>query len=165
MDARAAPHLDLILAPHRSLTPAGFWAVMGVLIAANFVAGVMFLALGAWPVLGFLGLDVVLVYWAFRINFRRGQAQERLRLDAAALTVERRDARGRHDTVTFAPPHWLRVIVEDGPGGLVLSSHGRHLTVGAFLSPEERVAVADTIRAALARLAPVQASPSTSFMP
>ena len=61
MDARAAPHLDLILAPHRSLTPAGFWAVMGVLIAANFVAGVMFLALGAWPVLGFLGLDVVLV--------------------------------------------------------------------------------------------------------
>ncbi len=157
--------LDLILSPHRSLTPVGFWAMMGVLIAMNFVAGTLFFLHGAWPVLGFMGLDVALVYWAFRVNFSRARAQERLRLDADALTIESCDARGKRKTFTFRPPHWLQVTVDEDRAGFVLSSHGRHVIVGAFLAPEERTAAAGATKAALARLRAPQSSPSTSFMP
>jgi uncharacterized membrane protein len=167
--AQPQPRLDLVLSPHRSLTPVGFWAVMGVLIAMNFMAGTLFLVLGAWPVLGFMGLDIALVYWAFKVNFRRAREHERVRLYDEALTVERCDARGRRQTFTFKPPHWLNVSVKEQPGsvvgGLVLSSHGRHLTVGAFLPPGERTAAARTIREAIAGLRAPQSSPSTSLMP
>jgi uncharacterized membrane protein len=165
---RAPPKLDLVLTPHRSLTPTGFWVVMAILIALNFLAGTMFLVLGAWPVVGFMGLDVLLVYWAFRVSFSRARTEERVRLDDDALTVERRDANGGHKTYTFRPPHWLRVSLQELPGReaqLVLSSHGRHVTLGSFLPPEERTEVADAIRNALARLRAPQPSPSTSFMP
>ena len=165
---QAAPQLDLVLTPHRSLTPAGFWAVMAVLIVMNFAAGTLFFILGAWPVIGFMGLDVALVYWAFRVSFNRGRAEERVRLDADALTVERRNAAGHRETFTFKPPHWLRVSLEETPGRgarLVLSSHGRYLTLGAFLGPEERIAVAGAIKDALARLRAPHSSPSTSLIP
>ncbi len=160
--------LDLILAPHTSLSPTGFWVVMGILIALNFVAGTLFLLQGAWPVVGFMGLDVALVYWAFRVSYARARTQERLRLDADALTIERRDRAGNSQTFTFRPPHWLQVQLVAAPdreAQLVLSSHGRRLIVGSFLAPEQRVEVAGAIRQALARLRAPHPSPSTSFMP
>lgn len=155
MDGSPPPDLDLTLMPNNSLTPTGFWVVMGVLIAANFVAGALFLHLGAWPVLPFMGLDVVLVWRAFRASDARNRRCERVRLNAEALTVERIDRKGRSDTVTFKPPHWLQVRLESPQNlepQLVLSSHGRRLIVGAFLGPEQREAVAQSIAQALDRL-------------
>ena len=58
------------LTPHRSLSRAGFVLVMAVLGAISFAAGMVFLLIGAWPVFGFFGLDVLLVYCAFRANYR-----------------------------------------------------------------------------------------------
>src|SRR5437588_1476045 len=55
-----------LLTPHRSLSSAGFFVVMGLIAGISFVGGVVFLIAGAWPVIGFLGLDVALEYWAFR---------------------------------------------------------------------------------------------------
>ena len=55
-----------MLTPHRSLSPTGFLIFMAVLGGISFVTGMVFLLAGAWPVFGFLGLDVLLVYWAFR---------------------------------------------------------------------------------------------------
>jgi uncharacterized membrane protein len=143
--------LDLVLRPHRSLTPAGFGALMAALLAFGLIGGVVFLVLGAWPVLGFLGLDVVLVYLAFRANYAGGRVQERVRLSPAVLTVERVDRRGRHRRFELQPT-WLRVDVSDAPTGLRLVSRGRSVDIGGFLPPDELDDVADQIRAALARL-------------
>ena len=90
--ARAEPLLlDLVLRPHRSLPKGGFRVLMAVLIAFGVAGGLVFLLLGAWPVLGFLGVDVVLVYLAFRVSYAAGRVYERIRLSPAALTVDRVD--------------------------------------------------------------------------
>ena len=87
---------DAVLTPYRSLSPRGFLVLMIALSVVSFTAGVFFFLVGAWPVVGFLGLDVALVYIAFRINYRRARMYETLRLTRDALTVRRIEHRGHH---------------------------------------------------------------------
>src|ERR1700740_1350140 len=77
------------LSPHRSLSRAGFTLLMGVLAPISFVVGVSFLMMGAWPVFGFFGLDVALVWLAFRVNYRAGRLYETVELTPETLTVTR----------------------------------------------------------------------------
>ena len=147
------PALGLVLYPHRSLGPAGFWLLMALVAGASFAAGIAFYLAGAWPVIGFFGLDVVLFYLAFRLSYRSGRVVETIRMRGADLVVQRTSARGAVRTWSFQP-YWLRVDIDDSPGRrgeLALSSHGRRLVIGAFLPPDERCEVAKTLRAALAR--------------
>ncbi|MBI3709757.1 MAG: DUF2244 domain-containing protein [Proteobacteria bacterium] len=153
-DPRETPELDLMLHPHRSLSPTGFWILMSVLAGLSFAGGIVFWSIGAWPVIGFVGVDVMLVYIAFRASYAGGRAYEQLRLSPEALLVRRVSAGGIEETYTFQP-YWLRVEIEAQRGRqtrLMLISHGRSLAIGTFLAPEERAALARTLRAALARL-------------
>jgi uncharacterized membrane protein len=151
MASAASPDLDLVLRPHRSLTPLGFRALMGVLVAFGVLSGLVFWLLGAWPVLGFIGVDVLLIYLAFKMNYAGGRAYERVRLSSEALTVERVDHWGHRREVALQP-YWLRIDVNAAPSGLRLTSRGRSVDIAAFLPPDELGDVADTIRAALVRL-------------
>src|SRR3954463_14744656 len=83
-----------LLTPHRSLSRTGFLVLMGFVGIVSFVAGVAFLLMGAWPVLGFFGLDVLAIYWAFRINFRHAEATEEIRMTPSELRVRRVSHRG-----------------------------------------------------------------------
>lgn len=146
------PELDLLLRPHRSLSPTGFWAIMAILAVWSFAGGIVFLSIGAWPVLGFVVIDVALVWFAFRASYGSRQ-HERLLLAGGILTIERVDRRGVRARHEF-PSYWLRVSLEElneGTNRLVLSSHGRHLSVGSFLSPGERAEIASQLSEALAR--------------
>ena len=160
-DQAAGEHLfDAVLTPHRSLSPRGFWLLMGCVVAVSFTGGLVFVIAGAWPIFGFFGLDVALIYWAFRASYRSGRAHERLRLTRDELTVERTDPRGKTRRWTFQP-YWLKVEIDDPPehtSQLVLRSHGKALAVGAFLSPPERGEVAGALRRALGQC-------RTSFAP
>src|ERR1700761_5020008 len=78
-----------LLTPHRSLNRSGFLVLMVFLSIVSFAAGIVFLLMGAWPVFGFFGLDVLAVYWAFRINFRRARASEEIRVTPSELRVRR----------------------------------------------------------------------------
>ncbi|WP_341703105.1 DUF2244 domain-containing protein [Ferrovibrio sp.] len=140
------------LRPHRSLGPRGFVILMGFFAAVNFAAGAAFWALGAWPVFGFCGLDVLLLWLAFRYSYRQARAREYLRLDADALTLRRIDMQGREKSWRMQP-YWLRVECseEDDSARLRLWSHGRMLAVGDFLSPQERRTLAAALREALWR--------------
>ncbi len=145
--------LDLVLSPHRSLSPAGFWLLMALVAGVSFGAGLAFFFAGAWPVIGFLGLDVVLFYLAFRFSYRSGRVVETIRLRPSDLVVRRTSARDSVRTWSFQP-YWLRVELDEGgaqSGQLALCSHGRRLVIGDFLAPGERHEVAATLRAALAR--------------
>src|SRR5258705_6916301 len=64
------------LTPHRSLNRTGFLVLMAFLTAVSFAAGVAVLLMGAWPGVGFFGLDVLVIYWAFRVNFRPARGSE-----------------------------------------------------------------------------------------
>ena len=144
---------DAELTPHRSLPPEGFVLLMGLIGLISFVAGVMFFVVGAWPVVGFLGLDLLLIYLAFRASYRSGRAYETLRLTRHDLTLKRVDSWGRAQRWQL-PSTWLQVLIDDTPqrqSQLTLRSHGRSLVVGSFLTPEERVDLAKALRRALAK--------------
>lgn len=145
--------LDLVLMPHRSLGPRGFALLMAAIAGISFCAGLAFFLMGAWPIVGFFGLDVALIYWAFKASYRAGRMHEIIRLTPHELTVERVTPSGRSRRWSFQP-YWLRVDLEERIGRasrLTLRSHGREFEVGDFLSTEERGEVATALRLALAR--------------
>jgi uncharacterized membrane protein len=145
---------DVVLTPHRSLSPQGFAILMAAVIGIAFFGGIVFLLRGAWPVTGFGIVEVGLFYLMFRLNYRSARMHERLRLTDDALEVERHEVGGRVRRWAFQP-YWLKVEIADPPqtdSRLVLSSHGRSLAIGAFLSPEERLDLARALRVELARL-------------
>jgi uncharacterized membrane protein len=141
------------LRPNRSLTPRGFALVMALMAGISFVSGVVFAYHGAWPVMGFFGLDVAIVYLAFRINYRSADASERVVLSETELLVERRRY-GRLIGRWAFQPYWLRIDVdEEGrTPGIILASHGRSIAVGTFLSPEERIGFAEALSQSVAQV-------------
>jgi uncharacterized membrane protein len=146
----AAPPVpfDAVLYPYRSLGRFGFHLLMAAIVLVSVAVGAAFMLAGAWPVSGFMGLDVLLLYLAFRWNYRQGRRAEFIRLDGAGLVVRRVDPGGQTREWRF-DANWVRVAIESNDQ-LTLSSHGRSLVVGAFLTPEERLELGKALRAALA---------------
>ena len=142
---------DAVLHPHRSLGRTGFLVLMGAVGFISFAVSVAFFLLGAWPVVGFFGLDVLILWWAFRANYRSARLYERVRLTEEELTVQR-VAWKQPDRRWSFQPYWLCVRMDDPPeheSQVTLCSHGRTVTVGAFLSPEERLEFANALQDAL----------------
>lgn len=140
-----------VLTPHRSLSPKGFFFLMAAVGGVSFAAGLAFLVAGAWPVFGFLGLDVLLIYWAFRLNYHAAKVHEKVDLTDDKLTVTRVMPSGRQKSWEFNP-YWVRCKLLSRPGRvsqLSLSSHGRTLVFGTFLSPEEKEDFAMVLSGAL----------------
>ena len=94
---------DALLTPHRSLGPRGFMIFMAAIAAVSFTAGVVFFIAGAWPIVGFLGLDVLLIYLLFRANYRHGRRHEILELTRARLTVRKVNHYGEERSFEFQP--------------------------------------------------------------
>jgi uncharacterized membrane protein len=142
-----------LLTPHRSLNRTGFLLLMGFISVISFISGLVFLSLGAWPVLGFFGLDVLAIYWAFRVNFHRATAYEEIAVTPTALHVRRVTHLGAVSEWTFNPL-WVRLDVETsdefGVGRLALVSRGRSLGIASFLGPDEKLSFSKALSAALA---------------
>jgi uncharacterized membrane protein len=144
---------DATLHPNRSLGPTGFRILMLVTGVSALIVGLLFVVAGAWPVFGFCGGEFLLLYIAFRLNYRAGRAYERVRLTDRQLEIHRFDARGEVGRWAFEPT-WLQISMDDPPqhdSQLQLSSHGRSLIIGRFLSPGERAEVAAALRTAVGR--------------
>jgi uncharacterized membrane protein len=140
------------LTPHRSLNRTGFLVVMAFVSIVSFAAGMAFLLMGAWPVFGFFGLDVVAIYWAFRINFRRARASEEIRVTPSELRVRRISHRGHVMEFSFNPL-WVQLErkthAEFGIERLYLVSRGRRVAIASFLGAEEKESFSKTLIAAL----------------
>src|SRR6201993_2611251 len=151
-DAPEPVLFSALLTPHRSLNRTGFLLVMGFLTVISFAAGVAFLIMGAWPVFGFFGLDVLAIYWAFRINFRRARASEEISVTPSELRVRRVSHRG-HVAEWVLNPLWVRLdeVTHDefSTERIYLISRGRRVSVGSFLGPEEKASFAKALRAGL----------------
>jgi len=140
------------LTPHRSLGRTGFLLVMLAVGGSSFAAGLVFVVIGAWPVVGFLGLDVLLVYAAFRASYRAATAYEEFTVTPGKLTVRKVSHRGETAEWTLNPV-WVRLErkthEEFGIERLFLVSHGRRLPVAGFLGPDEKADFAAALSAAL----------------
>jgi uncharacterized membrane protein len=147
------PLFTATLLPHRSLSGEGFAILMMAICAVSLVSGLIFVAMGAWPVTGFFGLDVLLCYGAFRLNYRAARLCEKIDLAEKELRVTRLLPSGKAESWSFNP-YWVRLEhrqQENSAGELSLTSHGRTLIFGAFLSAGEKESLAEALGAALAR--------------
>ena len=154
------PPFTAVLTPHRSLSPSGFLIVMAAIGAVSFVVGIAFLLMGAWPVLGFLGLDVVLIYWAFKLNYRDGRASETIEVTPHQVRLTRYDPDGKASAMDFNT-YWVRLALEersDGRSMLSLVNRGERVRFADFLSDEERREFAEVLSGEL-----MQARSRTGF--
>lgn len=166
----AAPvFFSATLRPHRSATTRGIDIVIALIAVVSFGAGAAFVSLGAWPVTGFLGLDILLLWLALRLNHRAGNARETVEMREDALRIVRIDAWGRRKEWTF-PPYWAQVVLDDERRALIVRSHGTEAAVGGFLTHGEREDLLRVLRRALGKVretppatdADLQVKPSTS---
>ncbi|MBL4839521.1 MAG: DUF2244 domain-containing protein [Thalassospira sp.] len=138
------PIFRVNLHPPRSL---GRRAARNIVIAMACVTstiGLIFWLVGAWPVIGFLGVDVILLSLAFYFSFRAARAEERIELRHGNLRVTRISARGTRQEFDFQP-YWLQVVLERGDDDrceLYLRSHGKRFEIGGFLGAEEKTDLA-----------------------
>jgi uncharacterized membrane protein len=141
-----------VLTPHRSLGSTGFVVLMALVGGISFAAGLVFVIVGAWPVMGFFGLDVLLIYWAFRVNYRAAKAYEQVTVTASSLLVRKVSHRGKVAEWALNPV-WTRLDrqthEEFGIERLFLVSRGRKLAIATFLGPKEKESFADALGAAL----------------
>ncbi|MCW9053891.1 MAG: DUF2244 domain-containing protein [Motiliproteus sp.] len=147
------PVFEALLYPHRSLSPNSFIAVMLMFGIFSVVLAIYFLLMGAWPVSGFLGLDILLLYWAFKSSFADGEMQEVIRLEKDRLTVKRASVKAETQCWEFNP-FWVQVRMEKPSAftsRLALAGQGQHLVIGHFLTSRERQTLAETLQEELAR--------------
>lgn len=126
---------------------------MSSIAAANFVAGLVLYLKGAWPVVGFCGLDVGLMWWAFNRNFADARRAERITIEDGEVRLDRLADGQPPETLRFTR-HWLRVELEEDEerelvGRLFFASHGKKTEIGSFLPPAEKKEFAGVLRAAL----------------
>ncbi|WP_089177478.1 DUF2244 domain-containing protein [Bosea sp. AS-1] len=152
-DAARRPVFDATITPHRSLGQNGFRIVMTLVCLSSVISSIPFVVLGAWPVAGFFGIDVLALFIAFHVNFRHARAFERIVVTPLEILLRKVSHHGREAVWRFNPI-WTRLekqTDEDyGLLGLTLVSRGQSVAVAAALSPQERAGFADALGAALA---------------
>ena len=145
--------------PHRSLSPKGFAIVMGVLAGLLFIIGLGFFLAGAWPVIGFLGLELLVVWGAFKLNYRAARHRETIHTTTEELMVESQTPAGKQAQKSF-PIGWLRVSLSPSKSPVVssrdqqkiiLSSHGEQAEIGKYLHPAEKAGLSRELGAMIDR--------------
>ncbi len=141
------------LVPHRSLGRRGFTVLMAAIAALWFVFGFYLWERGAWPIIGFGGLDILAIYIAFRLNYRAARAFEEIAVSRTEIVVRKVTANGRAQEFRFNP-QWVRLeveeVVDEGVVRIVLRARDKRVAVGAFLNPQDRKSFARAFGAALA---------------
>lgn len=146
------PLFRALLTPHRSLGSKGFAVLMGALLFGWVVTGAIFLSNGAWPVFGFLGLDVLLVYVCFKLNYRAARAREEVSVSRTSLDIRKTAPSGRSEAHHFNP-FWAKFAVarhdEIGIVSMAVQGQGRSVPIGGFLNPDDRESFAAAFSRAL----------------
>lgn len=144
---------DAVLTPHRSLGRRGFRLLLLAVALASTAMSIPFYLLGAWPVVGFFGVDVALLYVMFKINYRDARLFERVTLTPVALRVSRVARRGRRLEWRFNPL-WVRLARQEheefGLLRLALVQRGDEVEVARCLGAAEKADFANAFARALA---------------
>ncbi len=145
--------LDATLKPNPPMSARALKLVVAAVACVNLGFGLVLVLHGAWPVTPFMGADVAFLAWALNAARAAARAFEQIRLTPFSLVVRRKPARGAESRIELNP-YWVRVEMDDPPrrtSRLVLWSHGKGVQIGRFLAPNERLAFAIALRAALRR--------------
>ena len=142
------------LTPHRSLSPKGTRVVIGLVALLACVPAMVFLSLGAWPIIGFMGLDVLAIALALHLSLRRGKRREQVTLWSDQLELVAIDPRGARTLRRFNP-NSVRLLLDrdsnEKTTALRLRSGKEELVIGSFLHPDDKSSFAKAFGTALRR--------------
>lgn len=150
----ARPLFAATLRPHRSLSRRGYRWVIAVAAIGSSIPGLVFFSLGAWPIVGFMGLDVLLVWWALSASMRDGKQFETVTLWPDQLEIKRVTGAGKAQLLTFDPVTTKLVIDRDfneRTTGLVLRTREGDTAIGNFLNADDKASFAKAFGTALKR--------------
>ncbi len=146
-------YLDAVLHPPRSLSDRGFRRLMIMIGAVSFIASVGFWMNGAWPVMGFFGIEVLALWVVFQMCFRAQTARTYVRVTAETVDVRKVDARGRERRARL-PATFTRVELDPdarGARALRLAVSNRAYPIGEHLTADERESFAVALKAAISK--------------
>ena len=147
------PEFEALLVPHRSLGRSGFIILMVFVSFSCITSGVFFLLAGAWPVMITMGLDVLAIWIAFKLNYRSGRIYEEIKIWPHQVLVRKVSPSGKAKEHMFNP-FWVKFDVdrhvEYGVMAMKLREKGRVLELGSFLNPTDRKSFSFAFSAALA---------------
>lgn len=144
-------YLEEALRPNASLSPRAFVIVMSLVGVFSFAGGVLYLTIGAWPVFGFFGLDMLAIWLAFKFSFRAQEQVTYVRVDSECLRLWHKQT-GKEDKTADLPTAFVRVDLETPTTPhthLHIAYGNRVFVIGRFLTPTERGEAAKRLRAAL----------------
>ena len=146
------PIFQAMLIPYRSLGRGGFRVMMCFFCLVSLVTGIAFLLKGAWPVVGFFGLDVLIVWWAFSASYRSAKAREEVLVTRTDCAIRKTSPKGivreaHHN------PFFARFLInrheEIGITRMSVDSQNVSTEIGGFLNPDDRESFAEAFGKAL----------------
>ncbi|MEX0695278.1 MAG: DUF2244 domain-containing protein [Rhodospirillales bacterium] len=140
-----------VLRPHRSSSERAIRIVSLFVLFLFIPTGTAFLIAGAWPVFGFMGLEVAALIFALRYNHKVGSAFEAITISARAFKISKVDHWGKRKHWTFQP-QWLQVRLDKTSGQLIAGTHGKRIVIGRFLNDDEREELCSVLKAEILRL-------------
>ncbi|PVB61996.1 DUF2244 domain-containing protein [Labrenzia sp. 011] len=147
------PFFSAVLTPYRSLGSNGFLILMACFGVVSFISGFLFWRIGAWPVFGFFGLDMALMWFAFRMNYRSARLFEEVAISRHEIAIRKVGPGKKYHEYRFNPS-WTRLTVEriddEGVVKICLTGRGETVDLGNFLNPVDRTSFAGAMANALA---------------
>lgn len=151
---QARPLFAAKLTPHRSMGRKGARAVIVLVAVLATIPGVVFFSLGAWPIVGFMGLDVLLIWWALSATQRDGKRYEQVTLWPDQLELKQVDGTGK-ETLTRFNPYFVKLVIDrdfnERTTSLHLRTRDRDIVLGEFLNPDEKSSFSKAFGTALKR--------------
>jgi uncharacterized membrane protein len=149
---QARPLFAATLKPHRSLTRRGYRYVIALACVMASIPGIVFFSLGAWPIVGFLGLDIVAIAWALAASMKSGKQYEVVTLWPDELEVKQVAANGKAEITRFNP-FFVKLVIDrdfnERTTALHLRTRDTDLSIGAFMNPDDKASFAKVFGTAL----------------
>ena len=152
-DGATVPHFQAVITPRRSLSPTAMRVLLAAICLLCVGSATLWVIIGAWPVGGFTGLELLLAAWLFHLHIRAGRAVELVLLTDTDLRVIRTSPAGRRQELTLEPS-WLRVHLAERPGrtpALLVEGGRQSLEIARELGDAEKRDLAQALDAALYR--------------
>ena len=146
--------LEAYLSPSVAIKLSAVRWILSLFGCVCVLVGVTFALIGAQPVLGCMGIEIILLFAVYRFCVRNSRMAEQIILSGHSLLFRRIDRYG-NISITNLEPLWLRVEIGRAKGvfrHIILASKGRAYNVGVFLTPEEKVVLLNTLQRALRKL-------------
>ncbi|HKA39436.1 MAG TPA: DUF2244 domain-containing protein [Burkholderiales bacterium] len=133
-----------VIRRNNSLSSTGRLVAFALIFIVSIGIAVAFATFGAWLILPFAGLEMLVLFIAFRYMERHAADYELIEIDGDTVKVEWANGgtllRGAFNR------HWAQVVSNEDGSRIALRSHGRELEIGRYMNDEQRLDLARALK-------------------